>query len=116
MKARVKATGEIFDFEKTLCSHTDGRKEYLWTSSETDYVFRDEELDFCIKKNIKHSPDYWTRLEHQYAGMAMQGILSNPNIVYKDISTETICNHVAERVKEIAHALVEKYKEKEERK
>ena len=23
------------------------------------------------------SPDYWTRLEHQYAGMAMQGLLSN---------------------------------------
>lgn len=59
------------------------------------------------------TPDYWTRLEHTYAGMAMQGILSNPNIVYKDISTETICNHVAERVKEIAHALVEKYKKEE---
>ena len=79
---------------------------------------RKESVDYVtwaiVEQFTKHSdPDYWTRLEHAYAGVAMQGILSNPNIVYKDISTETICNHVAERVKEIAHALVEKYKEKE---
>ena len=53
----------------------------------------------------KDEPDYWEKLEHQYAGMAMQGILSRghwPEV--KDIT---------EYVVKIAHALVEKYKEKE---
>ena len=30
-----------------------------------------------IHEEITNTPDYWTRLEHQYAGMAMQGMLSN---------------------------------------
>ena len=29
-------------------------------------------------ENARIDPDYWTRLEHTYAGMAMQGILTNP--------------------------------------
>ena len=34
-----------------------------------------------LKENQKLAePDYWERLKHQYAGMAMQGILSNQNI------------------------------------
>ena len=28
-------------------------------------------------ENAHIDPDYWTKLEHQYAGMAMQGILAN---------------------------------------
>jgi hypothetical protein len=28
-------------------------------------------------ENAQIDPDYWTLLEHQYAGMAMQGLLSN---------------------------------------
>lgn len=115
MKARVKATGEIFDFEKTLCSHPDGRKEYFWTSSETDYVFRDEELDFRIKKNARYNPDYWTRLEHQYAGMAMQGLMSYvEQITPKE--GRSFCDEIVGISVKVAHALVEKLKEKEERK
>jgi hypothetical protein len=30
-----------------------------------------------IREEITNTPDYWTRLKHQYAGMAMQGLLSN---------------------------------------
>lgn len=98
MKARVIATGKIVEVvaNGNYYDTTDNKERYY-----------SHELDF------NDTVDYWTRLEHQYAGMAMQGILSNPNIVYKDISTETICNHVAGRVKEIAHALVEKYKKEE---
>ena len=34
-----------------------------------------------MKENQKFTePDYWEKLKHQYAGMAMQGILSNQNI------------------------------------
>ena len=105
LKARVKATGEIVE---------------VHTSDDADFIDRngkyywEHELFFgSLDVSSLDDPDYWTRLEHQYAGMAMQGMLSNPNIVYKDISTETICNHVAGRVKEIAHALVEKYKKEE---
>lgn len=28
----------------------------------------------------KDEPDYWTKLEHQYAGMAMQQILPTPSL------------------------------------
>ena len=65
----------------------------------------------------KDTPDYWTRLEHQYAGMAMQGMLSNTSLMsmlfdatkdHDELLKEVIiCSH------EYAHALVEKLKEKE---
>ena len=68
-----------------------------------------------MAKAKKDEPDYWTRLEHQYAGMAMQGLMSilpqigglegrSPKTEIIDIATD------------VAHALVEKLKEKEERK
>lgn len=55
----------------------------------------------------KDEPDYWTRLEHTYAGMAMQGMMAHTNIDYDEIVDLCV---------EFAHALVEKMKEKEERK
>ena len=33
-----------------------------------------------IHQNIMEQPDYWEKLKHQYAGMAMQGILSGDKI------------------------------------
>ncbi len=61
---------------------------------------------------ILDEPDYWTRLEHQYAGMAMQGILSNANHALWD--RENNAEGIAKSASEIAHALVEKYKNEEE--
>ena len=55
--------------------------------------------------------DYWTRLEHQYAGMAMQGILSNPEVDLDYKSNECMPQAVAATACKIAHALVEKMKE-----
>lgn len=55
-------------------------------------------------ENARIDPDYWTRLEHTYAGMAMQGILSNQNIG-ADVA------YMVNLSTEIAHALVEKMKE-----
>jgi hypothetical protein len=49
------------------------------------------------------SPDYWTRLEHQYAGMAMQGIIARHNVDF---------DMVVEWSADLAHALVEKMKQK----
>ena len=48
--------------------------------------------------------DYWTRLEHQYAGMAMQGFCINPD--YRDIPWD----RMAEDATACATALVEKLK------
>lgn len=54
-------------------------------------------------------PDYWTRLEHQYAGMAMQGMLANANhyLWERKQNYKSLVANAAE----LAHALVEKMKE-----
>ena len=64
MKARVKATGEIVE----MCN-----VEY---DKEGNEYYRDE-LEFIDN----YEPDYWEKLKHQYAGMAMQGILANPETI-----------------------------------
>ena len=55
-------------------------------------------------------PDYWTRLEHQYAGMAMQAIVTSCGS--HDYASELDELLVTPCI-EIAHALVEKMKENE---
>ena len=79
----------------------------------------------CMIQDIHESiyqdtPDYWTRLEHQYAGMAMQGILGSEEIMMRinkmPIKEDKFGLVIAELSTNIAHALVEKLKEKEERK
>ena len=89
MKARVKATGEIVEIA-----------EYSTIYAE-------------------NSEDYWTRLEHQYAGMAMQGLLNNnllSSVLFKTGTTHVdYINEVVKVAEEYAHTLVEKLKEKEEK-
>ena len=63
MKARVKETGEIVDV--VLYS---GYDDYDYICHENECVYDAEELEF-------NDPDYWERLKHQYAGMAMQGMI-----------------------------------------
>ena len=53
-----------------------------------------------------YTPDYWTRLEHQYAGMAMQRLVHLVNIGYEYVYEETAIIAL-----NFAHALVEKMKE-----
>ena len=98
MKVRVKATGEIVEIA-----------EYSTIYAENyDTCFYPSQLEF-----LDNSEDYWTRLEHQYAGMAMQGMLSCKDFVMelgnmKGMSTE---DALAKAASTIAHALVEKMKE-----
>lgn len=61
MKARVKATGNIVDVE--WYGHNSMGTIYADVTHTTKYY--EYELDFDTVY------DYWTRLEHQYAGMAM---------------------------------------------
>ena len=97
MKARVKATGEIVDAVITQrVTHT-GEQVYM---TNDGCLIEDSRLEF----NVDDTPDYWTRLEHQYAGMAMQGMMAYTNIDYDEIVDLCV---------EFAHALVEKLKEKE---
>ena len=56
----------------------------------------------AMAKNAE--PDYWTKLEHQYAGMAMQGILANYGV-------EPLPDDAAHDAYNYAHALVEMMKE-----
>ena len=108
MKARIKATREIVDVVITQrVTHT-GEQVYM---TNDGCLIEESRLDF----NVDDTPDYWTRLEHQYAGMAMQGMLSNTSLItvlfdatkdHDELLKEVIiCSH------EYAHALVEKMKE-----
>ena len=96
MKAKNKTTGEIVDIEDMSI--------VTYKSSEGNYVK-------TLIKNftfIDAEKDYYTKLEHQYAGMAMQGILSNQNIG-ADVA------YIVSLADEVAHALVEELKGKEEK-
>ena len=58
----------------------------------------------------ENTPDYWEKLKHQYAGMAMQGILSNPESELDYKGDETLPQALAGCAAKVAHALVEKLK------
>ena len=95
---------EIINVDVRSCEQSWFAQEYF-----TAAVYYDDE------PKSEYNPDYWTRFEHQYAGMAMQGMLSNTTLitvlfdVTKDhdelLKEVIICSH------EYAHALVEKMKE-----
>lgn len=70
-------------------------------------VIEQKAYEAIIKMAHNDEPDYWTRLEHQYAGMAMQGLLQSPHL---NIMQEEPLVGMASS---IAHALVEKYKKEE---
>ena len=94
MKARIKTTGEIVDIA-----------EYSTIYAENyDTCFYPNELEF-----LENSEDYWTRLEHTYVGMFMKSFLDNfdGTATMEQLSDDAIA---------LAHALVQKLKEKEERK
>ena len=105
MKARVIATGDIIEISED-CS-------YLY-AEHYDRSYNLNELEFLdVKGNSfpKDDPDYWTRLEHQYAGMAMQGILACEEWKISPRKGVSFAGEVALQAQEIAHALVEKMKE-----
>ena len=69
-----------------------------------------EELRAELKKRgaeVNYTPDYWTCLEHQYAGMAMHGMCAN------ELDYGKSWNVMADYAADAAHALVEKYKKEE---
>ena len=101
MKARVKATGKIVEVQPLY-----EPDEYITDKGVYYDILEIELLD-------EYSPDYWTRLEHQYAGMAMQGLLGNHSFFDNvDKATSGKPQDLTARIAEsLAHALVEKLKE-----
>lgn len=108
MKARVKATGEIVEVDECGQAFKDMRMDYMDTRGR---CYSSEDLDFTDNTPF----DYWTRLEHQYAGMAMQGILSNQTYTKHLLETSTSAKDARDIIVDascyLAHALVEKMKE-----
>ena len=124
MKARVRGNGEIVNvIVKEIPQYgiqgenTGGPIEYLITRFyDGENYYRYDELDFDVEPF-----DYWTRLEHQYAGMAMQAMLTSPELMQvvtgaEKLLTKGYAEKVAIIADKYAHALVEELKEKEERK
>ena len=111
MKARVIATGDIVDVHR-LCASSQGD---IWQKKSGREYFA-YELDFDVKEPPKprYNPDYWTRLEHQYAGMAMQSLLNNnllSSVLFKTGTThEDYINEVVNVADEYAKALITKMK------
>lgn len=99
MKARVKATGEIWTFSQI--------DEITFKSAINGHLYCAEELEFI--EASKFSPDYWERLKHQYVGMAMQGLVTRGEVLGS--SVQEIARDIAEISCEVSHALVEKMKE-----
>ena len=98
MKARVKATGEIVEVKVYKREH----RLYIRTHGEkTGEIYRAKDLDFNIEDG--NTSDYWTRLEHTYAGMAMQGILAHEGTEFR--------NYLLQEAMDIAHDLVDKMEE-----
>ena len=96
MKARVKETGHVIDVE---LSHYMG--DVAWYITKCNASYSENQIEF-----IDTPQDYWTRLEHQYAGMAMQAY-----IIAAHISQFSFCEGDMKDCKSIAHALVEEMKE-----
>ena len=115
MKARVKATGEIVEVSQGIYS------PYQYVD-DNGTIYTKEHLEILQKDSgvifIDPTLDYWTRLEHQYAGMAMQEILRGCGDYYELTKLASCAHeHRAESIAEVsriyAHALVEKYKKEE---
>ena len=111
LKARVKATGEIVEISED-CS-------YVY-AEHFDKSYNINELEFLDvkEKSFPKDEDYWTRLEHQYAGMAMQVMITDPaliNVYSEDgkIAMKSFVEATADICYDFAHALVEKYKKEE---
>ena len=101
MKARVKETGEIIEVSRHSGVMDETNKRiYNWYEIETiDAHFTD---------------NYWEKLKHQYAGMAMQGMLSNQTYTKNLLETSTSAKDARDIIVDasfyLAHALVEKLK------
>ena len=111
MKARVKATGEIVDVI-AIGDYINENGQIIGEYKDAHQMpYNSYDLDFYIEEGIT-IPDYWTRLEHQAAIAAMQGMLASLYDIPKFGSGDHY-KDAAILASKYAHALVEKYKKEE---
>ena len=109
MRARVYDTGQVIEVEKSYITDRGGMFRTTYVDKKTGTSYYRQHLDF----NVPDEPDYWEKLKHQYAGMAMQGILSNEDYcqyLVDRIQDGGLADSVARCAKDFATALVEKLK------
>ena len=102
MKARVKTTGNIIE----VIPYT-GFDDYDYYEPKEKMPWLKEELVFDVTDKVlldELDEVYWEKLKHQYAGMAMNGILANSLFMPYD------GKEIANISNDIAIALVEKLK------
>lgn len=105
MKARVKAIGEIVDV--LPYAEKDGTVRFYANMENKWY----EAYEIDIVSEVP-PPDYWEKLKHQYAGMAMQGILSCDDIKLDFTEhTDELFDAISITSVKISTALVNKLKE-----
>lgn len=100
MKAIEKSTGKLVDVFKL------DDNEYVRVDTDLHITYTEGELDF------DNAPDYWERLYHEYAGLAMTELIKyykqkQPNI---HLSSETLAKSCAKEASVYALELVKKIK------
>ena len=125
MKVREKSTGDIIEVTPIMKHNVRYGQYFESVEDEAGRELNLNEVEIIESKDtsipdcgagaiyIDPSISYWERLKHQYAGMVVQGLLSNPTIVGHEATTR---KGIIEDADRLATALVEKLKEKEERK
>lgn len=93
MKARVIETGQIEEFQ---------------VNELNDYFTKDGVHYKGLELDFEYEPDYWEKLKHQYAGMAMQQMVNHVNPGYEYVYEETAIIAL-----NFATALVNRLKEEE---
>ena len=85
-------------------------------------MYTDNQLDFDLEENRKggqiitlpkDEPDYWEKLHHQAAIAAMQGVLSNTELLIdtlRDVSHLDKPQYLADKINDYTTALIKKLK------
>ena len=107
MEARVKATGKIIEVVG------EGIQNSNMVMTAHGEWFTKDELDIVPLSWKPFEPTYWQKLEHTYAGMAMQRLMSYVEQITPK-KGRSFCDEIVDISVKVAHALVEKLKEKEE--
>ena len=100
MKAIEKSTGKLVDVFKL------DDNEYVRVDTDLHITYTEGELDF------DEAPDYWERLYHQYAGLAMVELIKYYKQKQSNIhlSGETLAKSCAKEASVYALELVKKLK------
>ena len=101
MKARVKETGEIVEVH--VCDDAD------FQDSQGRYYWEYQLYFGTLDDYNNEDPYYWEKLKHQYAGMAMQGLMANLHNIGR-LEGRTIKDEIVDIATVTATALVEKLK------